>query len=116
MTAEGKHRPCRFWQRARRRVPGYRTSLQKLDRAIQQTEARLASKRARLRPGSGQIPAAEWRRAKTRLKIAQGRLQAEIEELQLKLKQLRDERFEVYEAGKKAGFMPGELDGKGIIP
>jgi hypothetical protein len=28
----------------------------------------------------------------------------------------RNERFEVYESGKKAGHMPGELDGKGLIP
>ena len=46
----------------------------------------------------------------------QSRLQAEIDALQIKLKQLRDERFEVYEAGKRAGFLPGELEGKGIIP
>ena len=46
----------------------------------------------------------------------QNRLQAEIKELQIKLKQLRDERFEVYEAGKRAGFLPGELEGKALIP
>ena len=44
------------------------------------------------------------------------RLQSEIDALQLKLEQLRDERFEAYETGKRAGFLPGELEGKGIIP
>ncbi len=36
----------------------------------------------------------------------QSRLQAEIETLQIKLKQLRDERFEAYEAGKGRAFCP----------
>lgn len=97
-------------------LPGYRTSLQKLDRAIQQTEARLASKQASMRSGKWANPSSGMASSQNQAKDAQGRLQAEIEELQLKLKQLREERFEIYEAGKKAGFMPGELDGKGIIP
>jgi len=29
---------------------------------------------------------------------------------------LRRERLETYDAGRKAGFLPGELDGKGLIP
>ena len=44
------------------------------------------------------------------------RLQAEIEELELKLKQLRRERAETFDDGRKAGYLPGELEGKGIIP
>jgi len=43
-------------------------------------------------------------------------MQDQILELQSKLKRLRQERLDIYEAGKKAGFLPGELDGKGIIP
>lgn len=97
-------------------VRSYRSALQKLDRAIQQNEAQQASKRARMQ-------AEKWANLKSG-KASKGtggenpqiRLQAEIDALQIKLKQLRDERFEVYEAGKKAGFLPGELEGKGIIP
>jgi len=97
-------------------VRSYRSALQKLDRAIQQNETHLTAKRARMQ-------AEKWANLKsgkaskgTGAKYPQSRLQAEIDALQIKLKQLRDERFEVYEAGKKAGFLPGELEGKGIIP
>jgi len=97
-------------------VRSYRSALQKLDRAIQQNEGQLAVKRARLQ--------AEKRANFKSGKSSKGtdaenqriRLQAEIEALQIKLKQLRDERFETYEAGKRAGFMPGELEGKTPVP
>ena len=97
-------------------VRSYRSALQKLDRAIQQNEAQLAAKRARLQTekrANFQIGKASKGAEEEKQKI---RLQAEIEALQIKLKQLRDERFEAYEAGKRAGFLPGELEGKGIIP
>jgi hypothetical protein len=99
-----------------RSVRSYRSALQKLDRTIQQNEAQLAAKRARMQ-------AEKWANLKsgkaskgTGAENPQSRLQAEIEALQIKLKQLRDERFEAYQAGKSAGFLPGELEGKGIIP
>ena len=100
--------------KGRESVRSYRSALQKLDRAIQQNEAQLAAKRARLQ--------AEKRANFKSGKASKGaeaenqrsRLQAEIEALQVKLKQLRDERFEAYEAGKRAGFLPGELEGKAL--
>ena len=102
--------------KSRGSVRSYRSALQNLDRAIQQNEAHLAAKRARMQ-------AEKWANLKSRKgsKSAgainpQSRLQDEIDALQIKLKQLRDERFETYEAGKRAGFLPGELEGKGIIP
>jgi hypothetical protein len=97
-------------------VRSYRSALQKLDRSIQQNEAQLTAKRARMH--------AEKRANFKSGKASKGagandpqrRLQAEIEALEIKLKQLRDERFESYEAGKRAGFLPGELEGKALIP
>jgi hypothetical protein len=47
---------------------------------------------------------------------ARERLRVQIQELEAKLKHWRRERFETYESGRKAGFLPGELDGKGIVP
>jgi len=44
------------------------------------------------------------------------RLEAEISELEKKLKKLRQQRLKVYEAGRKSGYLPGELEGKGIVP
>ncbi len=97
-------------------VQSYRTTLQKLDRAIQQNELRLVSKRASLKAEKKENAKSGKESTRARAKDRQFQLQSDIEELQLKLKQLRDERLEVYEAGRKAGFMPGELDGKGIVP
>jgi len=42
----------------------------------------------------------------------QDRLRDRIDDVAIKLKQLQDERFETYEAGKKAGFLPSELEGR----
>ena len=94
----------------------YRAALQKLDRAIQQYEARLASKRVRLQ--TEKWPTLKASKASRRIatKDPQIQLRTEIEELEVKLKQLREERLAVYEEGKKAGFLPGELEGKGLIP
>jgi len=98
-------------------VRSFRSALQKLDRAIRQDQERLGSLRARLQaekwapPKIGRVSTKGVGNAET-----QERLQAEIEELESKLKRTRRERSEVYEAGRKAGFLPGELDGKGLIP
>ena len=95
---------------------GFRSALQKLDRSIQQTESRLAATSARLQDEKWSIPKSGKASGRGGTKDLKSRLQAEIDELQAKLKQLQDERLEVYSAGKKAGFLPGELDGKGLIP
>jgi uncharacterized protein (DUF3084 family) len=99
-----------------RSVGSYRTALQKLDRQIQQIEERLSSLRA-------QLHAEKWSLSKTRRasgrskpKKSASQLQTEIDGLQLKVKHLRDERFDIYESGRKAGFLPGELEGKYTNP
>lgn len=95
----------------------YRNALQKLDKAIREEERRLESKQERLQssrwalPKVGPLTSARSRTAETRVK-----LQSEIEEIQEKIKELQREGREIYEAGIKAGFLPGELDGKGIVP
>ena len=52
------------------------------------------------------------------IKLERGSIQWEwrIKDWEVKLKRLRQDRFETYDAGLKAGFLPGELDGKGIWP
>jgi hypothetical protein len=97
-------------------VRSFRTALQKLDRSIRQEEARLESRSARLQAERWAIPKVGRVSSRSWTTDTQNRLQVEIEELQAKLKQLRQERAEIYEEGRKAGFLPGELDGKGIVP
>lgn len=97
-------------------VRNYRAALQKLDRAIQKTELRLTSARARMQAAKRADSRSTSTPSRGGKKEQQDRLQIEIEEIQIELKQLRQERLEVYDSGRKAGFMPGELDGKGIVP
>ena len=94
----------------------YRTALQKLDRAIRQGEARLERLGARLHDERWALPKVGRVSSRGQTTDSQNRLRREIEELQAKLKQMRLERAEVYDKGRKAGLLPGELDGKGIIP
>lgn len=93
-----------------------RSQLQKLDRNIRQEEARLKKLQDRigaLRSDSyrisslSKIPANEESKRKTL---------EEIDELEDKLRLLKRERAEIYDNGRRAGFLPGELQGRGILP
>jgi DnaJ-domain-containing protein 1 len=102
--------------RGKTSVDGIRAALQKLDRSIQQTQERLESKRARLQSERWTIPKTGRVSGRGDPEKYQNQLKEEIEELNRKLEQLQRERAETYDRGKKAGFLPGELTGKGIIP
>lgn len=94
----------------------YRNMLQKLDQAIRKEERQLALKREKLEagrrtlPGPGPLKARSggWKRE------ARERLEAEIREIGERLVELRRARADCYDEGRKAGFLPGELDGRGI--
>ncbi len=97
-------------------VRSLRTKLQKLDRDIKKEEERLKLLRERLRAGRWALPKVGRVSATSQNEESQARLQNQIEDLEIKLKYLRQERADSYEEGRKAGFLPGELEGKGIIP
>jgi hypothetical protein len=103
-------------QKDKASLRSFRSALQKLDRAIRKDEDRLKSLRARLQAERWAPPKIGRVSSRDQTTDSQDRLKSEIEELQISLKRLREERFEIYESGKKAGFLPGELDGKGIVP
>jgi len=94
----------------------FRSQLKKLDRNIQQEEGRIDKLQDRL---------LELKRKNLRIqdisKIAdneelQERTRLQIEELKNKLKLLKKEKSEVYDSGRREGFLPGELQGRGIVP
>ena len=92
----------------------FQTRLQKLDRDVQQAEERLKLLRAR-------AEADRWAVNKTG-KGSKGsgsssaeQMRWQILELETKLAQLRRERGDVFQAGRKAGYLPGELEGRGIM-
>jgi hypothetical protein len=94
----------------------YRSVVQRLDKAILKEERRLEVKRERLQSARSAPPRISGRAAGNQTSNSLARIQSEIEDIEDKLKQLRQERRDEYEEGLKAGFLPGELDGKGIIP
>ncbi len=92
-----------------------RTTLQKLDREILHGEERLVLLRARMESEKWQLPKV-GKISRSNNASVRERLRFQIQELEAKLKLWRRERYETYDAGRKAGFLPGELDGKGIMP
>jgi hypothetical protein len=101
----------------RRSSKSYRSAIQKLDGEIRQDEMLLESLRTRMQSEKWALPKV-GRISKNSSTSAdnQAKLQNQIEELQIKLDRARRERLETYQDGKKSGYLPGELDGKGIIP
>ncbi|HYK90682.1 MAG TPA: hypothetical protein VE398_18055 [Acidobacteriota bacterium] len=93
-----------------------RTTLQKLDLEIQHGEERLALLRARMESEKWQLPKIGRNSRGGSNNSARERLGFQIKELEAKMKHWRRERSATYESGRKAGFLPGELDGKGVMP
>ena len=94
----------------------YRSQLQKLDKNIHKEEDRLKKLQDRL---------LELKRENLRIRDiskiisneeTQESTEKKIRELQNNLKLLKKERSEVYDSGKRDGFLPGELEGRGIVP
>jgi hypothetical protein len=98
------------------KVQPYRNALQKYDREIRQSEEKLKSLRAKLNAERWALPKVGKISRNSDSSASEEKLKAQIQDLELKLAQLRRERLETYDAGRKAGFLPGELDGKGVMP
>jgi predicted RNase H-like nuclease (RuvC/YqgF family) len=100
----------------RRSVASYRSALLRLDRNIRQCEDRLAALKRRYEEEKDTLPRSGRMTSRMAANSTRERLRRQIEELQIRLRRLRQDRLEAYDAGRKAGFMPGELDGHGIVP
>jgi len=100
----------------RRSVASFQNRLRSLDRQIRQTEDRIAFSRERLANERWAPPRTGRLSRRRGTNSSEERLRWQIRSLEGSLTSLRQERREVYDAGRKAGFLPGELDGKGIIP
>ncbi len=93
-----------------------RATLQRLDREIAYGEERLKQLRSKLESARWQLPPAGRISRRSVGSPAPERLRSQIQELEAKVSHMRRERQETYENGRKAGYLPGELTGKGIIP
>lgn len=94
----------------------YKSKLQKLDGNIRKREARLEKLQDRLESLRRENLRIGNFAGFSRNEKSRNSLEDQIEELRVDLKLLRKERAEVYDSGRKDGFLPGELEGKGIIP
>ncbi|MBN2242471.1 MAG: hypothetical protein JW793_07260 [Acidobacteria bacterium] len=94
----------------------YRAKLQKLDREIEKKEVRLEKLRSRLDSLRRESLRIGNFTGLSRNEDSRDRTQEQMDELQTDLALLRKERRELYDQGRKEGFLPGELDDKGIVP
>jgi chromosome segregation ATPase len=92
----------------------YQTTLQKLDREIRQTEEKIKLLQARLESKRRSMDQALGTRA-TGSTASLEQMRWQIQELEGDLSGLRRERSDAFQAGRKAGYLPGELEGRGII-
>ncbi len=87
----------------------YRTGLRSLDAEIIRNEERLASLRKRLEQEKD-VPIRLGRGGRTGAAVnSKAKLESQVQELEIKLKRLRADRLKMYDAARKAGFLPGEL-------
>jgi chromosome segregation ATPase len=90
----------------KRSLEKYREELNRLDREIRAGEEHLVSARKKL----------ETEKKRMQLTSAKLRLQEQIQDLETRVKRLKEERLKAYDQARRAGYLPGELDGKGITP
>jgi hypothetical protein len=93
----------------------FQSQLQKLDREIAQADEKLKLLRAR-------VEAERWAPVRTTkgsigsvIPSSLEQLRRQVGDLERKLATLRKERADVFLAGRKAGYLPGELENRGII-
>jgi hypothetical protein len=94
----------------------YRSTLRKLDHEIRRCEDRLTVLRQRHDAEQRSMSRSGRFSRSDITSDARERRFWQIQAMESRLKLLRQERIETYDAGKKAGFLPGELDGHGIMP
>ena len=90
----------------------FRKVLQDLDREIRQGEDRLVLLREKISLARRAPPVLSRSSRSNSRAVSTDRLQDEVREWELKLKRLRQDRLDTYNAARKAGFLPGELDRK----
>ncbi len=94
----------------------YRSAISRIENEIQRCEERLAALKRRQEAEKFILPRVGRAAGSRSAANSRERVSGQILDAESKLKRLQQERLEAYEAGKKAGFLPGELDGHGIVP
>jgi hypothetical protein len=94
----------------------YRTALERLQNDIARTRERLDAARKRFEAERSMPFRLGRNGSQTGSSLNQQKIQVQLQELESRLSRLQEERRKTYDEGRKAGYLPGELDGKGITP
>jgi len=94
----------------------YRNQLRKLDREILECEERQSLLRRQAEAERWSLPKSGRRGGAAGSESPREKLLRQAEELEARLKRLRRQRLEVREDARKAGYLPGEIDGKAVAP
>jgi predicted RNase H-like nuclease (RuvC/YqgF family) len=97
-------------------VASYRSRLRSLDAQIRRADEQLRLLRKRMVEDRWAPPKPGRVGRNNQSGNTQEELKWKVRELEDRLRQLKDERLEVYDRGRRAGFLPGELEGKGLVP
>jgi chromosome segregation ATPase len=94
---------------ARESLRSFQSRIEKLDRDISQGELKLQMLRARA-DAERRKPVTLRGSGKSASTASADALQRQIQELETKLESTRRERGDVFQAGRRAGYLPGELE------
>ncbi len=100
---------------ARATLRSFQIRLQKLDNDIVQAEERLRLLRARAEAERWTVARAPKGSRGAGLITGQDQFRWQILEAEGKLAGLRRDRSDVFQAGRKAGYLPGDLEMRGIV-
>ncbi len=114
--ASGDRRTVRTRPERRSSPAPYRAALKRLDGDILKCEEQLTFSRQKYELERNSFKLSTKVTRTQNADVARERLLLRIQELEARLKRLRQERRETYDSGRRAGFHPGELDGHARDP
>jgi hypothetical protein len=90
----------------------YSAAIKKLDREIEEMGEQLVRLRQRLQESHRSIPKSNRKSVNGSENLSEQRMRDTVQKLESRLKRSQQERLDTYRAGRKAGFLPGELEGR----
>ncbi len=102
--------------KGRTSLSAYRNQLRKLEREIRDCEERQGLLRRQADAERWTLPKSGRRSVGTGTQTSREKLLLQAQDLQIKIDRLRRERQETWNEARKAGYLPGEIDGKAAAP
>ncbi len=100
--------------KARTSLNAYRTALRKLDREILEVGERRSLLLRRAEAEKWTLPKPGSRGGTSSGQSLRDKLRKQADDLEVRLKSLERRRMETREEARKAGYLPGEIDGKAL--